>query len=344
MGTLSPEGRYKLSSITHLFTKIQEEGGIRNMTQYKKFIGEYEFIINYLKRYQYIQGDIKQNQEVLASLSSSVQESTYKEMIKNEAMVKTLDGGYIIQQLEILRLYIEQDLEAKVLIQQKEFLPEESQEKKARFEGESWEKFLKKMKDLTQIIKDPQPQENQSKDTGNEPLKEVLNQLKHLSEVVESPKKPQPRNNQDQRTIQKSQPFRPRYPSPPIFSGSNGSKNAIEVLFLLEEGHSAIRCNHITKDLEKRIVLKHGGKYLFPNFQRIPTECPKSAKELARNFDKEQEGFTEKMMEQSNPPPKKQEEKLIEEGKGEKETAIAQIEAWGNWKIPQILLTNKNLQ
>ncbi|MBW0586766.1 hypothetical protein O181_126481 [Austropuccinia psidii MF-1] len=108
-GIVSPERRYKLSSITQLFTKIQQEGGIRNMTQYKKFIGEYESIVNYLKRYQYIQGDINHNQEILASLSSSVQESIYKEMIKDKAMVQALDGGYIIPRLEILKLYIEQD-------------------------------------------------------------------------------------------------------------------------------------------------------------------------------------------------------------------------------------------
>ncbi|MBW0477567.1 hypothetical protein O181_017282 [Austropuccinia psidii MF-1] len=32
-GTVSPERRYKLSSITQLFKNIQQEGGIRNMTQ-----------------------------------------------------------------------------------------------------------------------------------------------------------------------------------------------------------------------------------------------------------------------------------------------------------------------
>ncbi|MBW0546705.1 hypothetical protein O181_086420 [Austropuccinia psidii MF-1] len=69
-GTVSPERRYRLSSITNLFTKPQQEGGIRNMTQYRKFIGEYEAIITYLKRYQYIQGDINHNQEILASLST----------------------------------------------------------------------------------------------------------------------------------------------------------------------------------------------------------------------------------------------------------------------------------
>ncbi|MBW0499221.1 hypothetical protein O181_038936 [Austropuccinia psidii MF-1] len=99
-GTVSPERRYKLSLITQLFTKIQQEGGIRNMTQYKRFIGEYESIINFLKRDQYMQGDINHNQ-VLACLSSIFQEYIYKEMIKDKAMVQSLDGGYIIPRLEM---------------------------------------------------------------------------------------------------------------------------------------------------------------------------------------------------------------------------------------------------
>ncbi|MBW0564457.1 hypothetical protein O181_104172 [Austropuccinia psidii MF-1] len=38
-GTVSPERRHRLSSITELFTKAQQEGGIRNMTQYRMLIG-----------------------------------------------------------------------------------------------------------------------------------------------------------------------------------------------------------------------------------------------------------------------------------------------------------------
>ncbi|MBW0565552.1 hypothetical protein O181_105267 [Austropuccinia psidii MF-1] len=96
-------------------------------------------------------------------------------MIKDKAMVQALDGGYIIPILEILKLYIELDLEAKVLIQQQVFSQPKSQEKKARFEEESWEEVLKQMKDLIKTIKNSPPQENQSKDTGNEAVKEVLN-------------------------------------------------------------------------------------------------------------------------------------------------------------------------
>ncbi|MBW0512600.1 hypothetical protein O181_052315 [Austropuccinia psidii MF-1] len=121
-------------------------------------------------------------------------------------------------------------------------------------------------------------------------------------------------------------------------------RQLIKCSYCLEEVNTTIRYNHLTEDLEKRIVLKRGGTYLFPNFQRIPTEGPKSAKELVRHFAKEQEDFTKKMMEQSNPPPKNQERTVIEESKGEKTTAIAQIEEWGHWKLPQISPANENLQ
>ncbi|MBW0556665.1 hypothetical protein O181_096380 [Austropuccinia psidii MF-1] len=140
-------------------------------------------------------------------------------MIKDKAMVQALDGVYIIPRLEILKLYNEQDLEAKVLIQQNEFSQPKSQEKKARFEEESWEEVSKQMKDFTQKIQNPQPQGHQLQDTGKESVKEVLNQFKHLSEVVESPNKTQAGNNQDQKVTQNSQPLRPRYPLPPISSG-----------------------------------------------------------------------------------------------------------------------------
>ncbi|MBW0592979.1 hypothetical protein O181_132694 [Austropuccinia psidii MF-1] len=196
-GTVSPERRYRLSSITDLFTKTQQEGGIRNMTQYRKFIGEYEAIITYLKRYQYIQGDINHNQEILASLSTSVQESIYKEMIKDRAMVQALDGGYIIPRLDILKLYIEQDLEAKVLIQQKEFSKSKPPEKKTRFEDESWDEVLKQVKELIQKIKNPPQPEPQPRNEGKESVEEVSNQLKSLSEAVNPPRR-NLNNNQEQ--------------------------------------------------------------------------------------------------------------------------------------------------
>ncbi|MBW0510094.1 hypothetical protein O181_049809 [Austropuccinia psidii MF-1] len=48
-GTVSPERRFKLSSIAPLFRKIHQEGVIRYMSQDKKFVWECESIINFSK-------------------------------------------------------------------------------------------------------------------------------------------------------------------------------------------------------------------------------------------------------------------------------------------------------
>ncbi|MBW0494285.1 hypothetical protein O181_034000 [Austropuccinia psidii MF-1] len=110
-------------------------------------------------------------------------------MIKDRAMVQALDGGYIIPKLNILKLYIEQDLDAKVLIQQKEFSKPKPPEKKTRFEHESWDEVLKQVKEITHKLKNPPQPEPQQRNEGKESLKEVLNQLRNLSEAVNPPRK-----------------------------------------------------------------------------------------------------------------------------------------------------------
>ncbi|MBW0472580.1 hypothetical protein O181_012295 [Austropuccinia psidii MF-1] len=49
-------------------------------------------------------------------------------------------------------------------------------------------------------------------------------------------------------------------------------------------------------------------------------------------------------MGKTNSPPNKQERTLIEERKGDKAAAIAQIEEWGNWKPAQISPANEKIQ
>ncbi|MBW0488251.1 hypothetical protein O181_027966 [Austropuccinia psidii MF-1] len=138
-------------------------------------------------------------------------------MINDRAMVQALDGGFIIPRLDSLKLSIEQDLEAKVLIQQKELSKPKPSEKKTKFEDESWEEVLKQVKELTHKIKNPPQLEPQPRNEGKESVKEVLNQRKTLSEAVNPPRRNW-NNNQDQIFTQNNQPYRPRNPLPEFLS------------------------------------------------------------------------------------------------------------------------------
>ncbi|MBW0559433.1 hypothetical protein O181_099148 [Austropuccinia psidii MF-1] len=231
-------------------------------------------------------------------------------MLKYRAMVQALDGGYIIPRLDILKLYIEKDLEANVLIQQKEFSKPEPPEKKTIFAEESWDEVLKQVKELTQKIKSPPQPEPQPINEGKESVKEVLNQLKTLSEAVNTQRRNW-NNNQEQRLPQNNQPYSPRNPLPPFSSSYQpyipaqmAPRPPLRCSYCKKEGHSATRCTHLAGDLDKRIVRTQGESYLFPNYQRVPMEGNESAKNIVGAFAKEKAELNKKSMEKPTVKPK----------------------------------------
>ncbi|MBW0584186.1 hypothetical protein O181_123901 [Austropuccinia psidii MF-1] len=268
-GAVEPGTRYRISSINTLFERKQQGGGISNITQYKKFIGEYESMIKFLRRYEYIEEEVNHNQEILDSLSLEVQGSIYRAMIKDEVMVQARDGGYIIPKLKALKEYIEQDLKAKVLIQGKQFSKQEFNIKpkdKARFEEDTLEEVLQQVKELSKQIHTPskaQPQRDIFKE--KEPLKEVLEKLKGITESY----KPQK---------QSYQPFNQNYKQrdsiPPVSSSHIPYQPAqlfprppMRCHYCFENTHTLERCSCFNEVMEKIIVRKQGNSVLFPNLQ-----------------------------------------------------------------------------
>ncbi|MBW0571332.1 hypothetical protein O181_111047 [Austropuccinia psidii MF-1] len=109
--------------------------------------------------------------------------SVTKEMIKERTMVQARDGGYILSEMDILRNYIEAELEVAVVIKGKSQFSKSDQiksKKKTRFEDESWEEVIKQMKDIVNKIENPPAQEAHFNKAPKEvnPLKDVLDQLK----------------------------------------------------------------------------------------------------------------------------------------------------------------------
>ncbi|MBW0584839.1 hypothetical protein O181_124554 [Austropuccinia psidii MF-1] len=65
---------------------------------------------------------------------------------------------------------------------------------------------------------------------------------------------------------------------------------------------------------------------------------------MVRQFAKEQEELTKKMIENSKKPPKQKEKAVIEDHGDRREAAIAQIQEWESWEPPQISPENENFQ
>ncbi|MBW0549139.1 hypothetical protein O181_088854 [Austropuccinia psidii MF-1] len=161
-GKVEPERRHRKDSLTRLFNQTQQEGGVKSLSQYRKFIGEYDIISKYLLKYGYIKKENDYHEDVFDSLSPEIRSSVTKEMIKDRTMVQARDGGYILPEMDILKTYIEAESEEAVAIKGKSQLSKSDEiksKKQTRFQDESWEEVIKKMKDITKKIKNPPAQE-----------------------------------------------------------------------------------------------------------------------------------------------------------------------------------------
>ncbi|MBW0485224.1 hypothetical protein O181_024939 [Austropuccinia psidii MF-1] len=105
-GRVETEIRYRKDSLVNLFNDTQEEGGISTLSQYKRFTGEYETILNYLLRYKSIPQDNMFHEDLFDFLSPYIKGAISKEMIKENAMVRAEDGEYLLPPMKFLKKYI----------------------------------------------------------------------------------------------------------------------------------------------------------------------------------------------------------------------------------------------
>ncbi|MBW0588957.1 hypothetical protein O181_128672 [Austropuccinia psidii MF-1] len=166
-------------------------------------------------------------------------------------------------------------------------------------------------------------------------MKDVLDQLKELSEAVNPPKKvwKDKSNTKGSGLAPNAQPFRQRNtqaPLPAYVPAQLYPRPPLKCYYCFENGHSLTRCSYLAEDMEKRIVSRQGLNFLYPNFQRVPSEGTKSPKYLVMESDKEQKEISNKIMEKEKPSSRPEDEKIVELKKEEKEVSIAQVEDWGN--------------
>ncbi|MBW0564059.1 hypothetical protein O181_103774 [Austropuccinia psidii MF-1] len=115
-GRGQPEKRYRKDSRMDISNDTQDNGGIDSLSQYKEFMGDYEIIATHSLRYRYIPQDSMHHEDLFYCLSAEFKGVLCKEMIKDNVIVSFEDGGYLIPPMKILKRYIEQELEARILV------------------------------------------------------------------------------------------------------------------------------------------------------------------------------------------------------------------------------------
>ncbi|MBW0521328.1 hypothetical protein O181_061043 [Austropuccinia psidii MF-1] len=263
---------------------------MRTLAEYKRFIGEYEKITNYLYKYGYIRREVEHNEELYESLSPEIRTSIIKEMKRDKVMIQARDGGYIVPEMKLLKSYIEQELETGIISRDRaEYTTSHSelnhphidrtQAKKVQFEDDTMENVLNQLKDLNNKIKEQQRPRIYDQGEKKE-IKDFIKQIKELTEEVLPP------NQIGQVFKQENQTRYPKDILPPFSQrhipytpAQNIPKNHVKCYYCLEEGHSVHRCNYLFGDQNKKWVSRKGGGFFFP----IGKEFQLMGKHLQRN-------------------------------------------------------------
>ncbi|MBW0500733.1 hypothetical protein O181_040448 [Austropuccinia psidii MF-1] len=228
-------------------------------------------------------------------------------MIKDNVMVRAEDGGYLIPPMKILKKYIEQEFEARILVTKRFSSSRDTGRnvteniKKFHFKEEAFpgmNEAFNKMRETTEYLKEKKLETRKQAKGENEDFRKFMTQLEELK-ILSKPQMGGVTYNQ-----LNNQQFKPRNDLPPFLQmcspyapAQNIPKPYVKCYHCLEEGHSVNRCKYLFKDQNKKWVRRQGGGFLFPNWQRVPTDWKISLKKLVEDFAKEKEDLTKKIKE-----------------------------------------------
>ncbi|KAH9443903.1 hypothetical protein Pst134EB_026294 [Puccinia striiformis f. sp. tritici] len=142
-GRATPLRRYREDARPRLIQKTQENQGIKNHTEYKKFVGELEEMIDYFVRMGYSHLNPESGDPLWRVMSTELKKEVTKELAHAKKLKKTKDGRIIVPDLEMLKEYVEISL---IIVDFEDDIQEEAPPK------ESSKKSVK--------IKDPAGQED----------------------------------------------------------------------------------------------------------------------------------------------------------------------------------------
>ncbi|MBW0515926.1 hypothetical protein O181_055641 [Austropuccinia psidii MF-1] len=155
-----------------------------------------------------------------------------------------------------------------------------------------------KMKEITESLKEQKMETRKQAQGQNKDFKKFMTQLEELKSLSKLQMGGVTNNQLN------NQQFKPRNDLPsfsqrhvPYAPAQNIQEPYVKCYYCLEEGHSVNRCNYLFHDQNKKWVSRQGGGFLFPNWQRVPTDGKIAPNKLVEEFAKEQEEPTKKMRE-----------------------------------------------
>ncbi|KNE96880.1 hypothetical protein PSTG_09864 [Puccinia striiformis f. sp. tritici PST-78] len=123
-GSCQPLVRYTKHDLENLISQISSQGGIQNLTQFKIFRTKFEAMTHYLVRMGY-SFDVEEFRDyLLEALHRNLEIAVTRDLIRDNQMLASGDGGHILSDSATSMNYIQKELQAASIMERRHQLRE----------------------------------------------------------------------------------------------------------------------------------------------------------------------------------------------------------------------------
>ncbi|KNF05393.1 hypothetical protein PSTG_01606 [Puccinia striiformis f. sp. tritici PST-78] len=111
-GSAQPLVKYTKHDLQNLISQISSQGGIQNLTQFKIFRTKFEAMTHYLVRMGYSFNVEEFRDYLLEALHRNLEIAVTRDLIRDNQMLASRDGGHILPDSATLMTYIQKELQS----------------------------------------------------------------------------------------------------------------------------------------------------------------------------------------------------------------------------------------
>ncbi|KAA1100716.1 hypothetical protein PGTUg99_019152 [Puccinia graminis f. sp. tritici] len=255
-GKALPLVKYTKQDLESLVSSAVSKGGIRTLSEFQVFKTRFEAVTHYLVRMGYNTSIEEFRELLLEALSRRLGSAVIKELIRDNQMIRSRDGGDILPPTVTLIAYIQREVQSdSVMKRQNLWSPEKNQENLPESQT----------KPAPRIITPSTPVQN----SYDKQLQDLTKQLAALtSGNMAPPHKPLDSVSQQA--------------NPPTSAPSRNTN--FRCYYCFQPNHSSNRCNLFSFDESNGLVKKEGRSYLLPNDTPIAWDTSRPIKEVVDQF------------------------------------------------------------
>ncbi|EHS62723.1 uncharacterized protein PGTG_22667 [Puccinia graminis f. sp. tritici CRL 75-36-700-3] len=263
-GSSLPLVKYSRQDLKRMVNTAIQAGGIKTLEEFKAFRTKFETITNYLTRMGYTTSLEEFRELLLESLSPDLESSVTKELIRDNKMLASKDGGDILPNTQVILTYIHREVQSASVMDRRKLYRMEPHREMANSPSSANPAPSSTPKDLPPAFRQTTP-------FNSGGLEQKVEELTRKFAALSAGKMVPPHLSGS--TPYQSNPPAPRNPD-------------FKCYYCFLNNHGTKKCNSLLYDESIGAVSRDGRDFKLPDSTTIPWDVSRPIKQVVDQFSR----------------------------------------------------------